>query len=264
LKEKNLSKLMGQAINDYNMIKADDRIIIGLSGGMDSLAMLLLLHSRLARIPIKFELFPAFVDNFNGENEEHNKRISRLADFVRQETGLETHIIRVPTIRKLTGEGSLKRDTCFLCAQKRRTELLKYAFSLDCNKLALGHHKDDIIETTLMNLFYKRELSSMLPRLPLFNGKLDIIRPLAYIQKHQIESFIYERENVPPIFGEVCPSQMVRRDSRRLEVRELLKSLSGKVPNLKNNIFASFRNPKKDYLLDHCYEPKTSGTFKRP
>jgi tRNA 2-thiocytidine biosynthesis protein TtcA len=255
---------MGQAINDYEMIGANDRIVIGLSGGMDSLAMLLLLHSRLARIPVKYELFPAFVDNFNGENEEHNQRINKLLEYIKKETGLDTHIIRVSTVKKLTGVNSQKRDTCFLCAQKRRTELIRYADKTHCNKIALGHHKDDIIETTLMNLFFKRELSSMLPRLPLFKGKMDIIRPLAYIQKHQIESFIYERDDVPPIFGEVCPSNMLRRDSRRLEVRELVQNLSKKVPNLKNNIFASFRNPKKDYLLDMCYKPKTSGTFKRP
>ncbi len=262
--EKNLSKLMGLAINDYEMIKGGDRIVVGLSGGMDSLALLLLLHGRLKRLPIKYELSPAFVDNFNGENEEYNKKVSVLTTFIMDKTGLDTHIIKVRTVKVLTAENSRKRDICFLCAQKRRTELIRYADKQDCNRIALGHHLDDIVETSLMNLFFKRELSTMLPRLDLFDGKISLIRPLAYVRKIQIESFIYDREEAFPVFGEVCPSQMVRRDLRRNKIRELVQELSKEIPNLKNNIFASFRNPKPDYLLDHLFHPKTSGLFKRP
>lgn len=177
MKEINLSKLMGQAINDYDMIEAGDRIIVGLSGGMDSLALLELLHSRLRRIPVKYELFPAFVDNFNGQNEEHNLRIKGIVDYISMKTGLSTHVIPINAVQKLTGEDSPKRDVCYLCARKRRTELIRYAFSQKCTKIALGHHMDDIIETTLMNLFYKRELSSMIPKLEMFNDKMYIIRP---------------------------------------------------------------------------------------
>jgi len=246
------------------MIQPFDKIVVGVSGGLDSVALLLLLHKRLKRIPIHYDLFPAFVDNWNGENIEHNERIKHLSLFIQQETGLNLHVIQIPTIRSLTSGKGKKRDTCFLCAQKRRKELIKYAFDQNCKKLALGHHLDDITETTLMNLLYKRELSSMLPRLTLFNGKMEIIRPLAYLQKFQIENFIYERNEPVPIFGEVCPSKMVRKDLRRLKVRELLEELSHKVPNLKNNIFAAFRNPHPDYLLNQNFNPKTSSLFRRP
>lgn len=262
--DKNLSKHLGQAINDYGMIQDKDKIVIGLSGGMDSLAMLFLLHSRMQRIPITYELYPAFVDNFNGENPEHRKRIERLAQCVMKHTGLETHVIPITAVNKLTDGSTKKRDTCYLCAQKRRGELIKYALEKGCNKIALGHHKDDIIETTLMNLFYKRELSSMLPRLALFDGKLEIIRPLAYLEKRHIEDYIYNREEELPIFGEVCPAKMLRKDLRRLKIRKMVTDLSAEVPQLKNNLFASFRNPKKDYLLDQFFDPKSTGRFKRP
>ena len=93
---------------------------------------------------------------------------------------------------------------------------------------------------------------------------MSIIRPLAYFQKNQIEDYIYNREIEIPCFGEICPSKIVRRDSRREQVREMVNSLSNKIPNIKNNIFAAFRNPKNDYLLNQYFNPKTSGLYKRP
>lgn len=255
---------MGLSINDYDMILSNDRIVVGVSGGLDSMALLLLLHKRLKRLPIHYDLLPAFVDNWNGENSEHNQRIKNLSLFIERETGLKLHVIQIPAILSLTSGKSRKRDTCFLCAQKRRSALIQYAFEQNCTKIALGHHQDDIIETTLMNMLYKRELSSMLPRLTLFKGKIEIIRPLAYLRKFQIENFIYERKDPAPIFGEVCPSKMVRRDLRRLKVRELLEELSLKIPKLNDNIFAAFRNPHPDYLLNQNFNPKTSGIFRRP
>ncbi len=264
MNEHNILKIIGQAICDYDMIDDNDKIVVGISGGMDSIFMLLFLHKRLKYIPIKYELFPVIVDNFNGENESYNKKLTELGNFIKEETNLDLKIIPVPTITYLTTSGKPKRDTCYLCAQKRRTELFKYANSINATKVALGHHKDDIIETTLMNMFYKRELSSMLPKLPLFGGKMTIIRPLAYLEKTDIETYIYSYPREIPIFGEVCPSKIVRRDFRRLEVRNLVEELSEKIPNIKNNIFAAFRNPKIDYLLNYLFNPKTSGKFKRP
>lgn len=262
--EKNLSKLMGLAINDYEMIKDGDRIVIGLSGGIDSLALLLLLYARLDRIPIKYKLFPVFVDNFNGENSLHNERIEKLRTCVAEKTGLSMDIIKITAVKILTDENFRRRDTCFLCSRKRRTELIKYASGNECSSIALGHHMDDIVETSLMNMFYGRELSSMLPRLDIFGGKMSLIRPLCYISKPRLESFIYGREEVLPVFGEVCPSKMIRRDLRREKVRDMIKILSPKIPGFSKNIFAAFRNPKPDYLLDRFFSPKSSGLFKRP
>lgn len=262
--EKNLSKLAGQAINDYEMIRANERILVGVSGGADSIALLLLLHKRMKRIPVRYELFPVLVDNFNGENAERNRNIGLLTDFISKETGLTLEVIREPIVKKLLDGPKPARDVCFLCSQKRRHILIQKAFSGECTRIAFGHHKDDIVVTSLMNLFYKRELSSMLPRLKLFGGKMEIIRPLSYIQKFQIENYIYNYPVMVPVLSEACPAKFVKRDQRRTAVREIAERLASEVPNFKNNLFASFRNPKPEYLLDQCYRPKTSGRFKRP
>ena len=103
---------------------------------------------------------------------------------------------------------------------------------------------DDIVETSLMNMFYGRELSSMLPRLNIFGGKMSIIRPLCYVSKLRIESYIFEREETLPVFGEVCPSKMIRRDLRREKMRALIKTLTPIIPGFTKNIFAAFRNPE--------------------
>lgn len=262
--EKNLSKLVGLAINDYEMIKTGEKILVGISGGADSVAMLLLLHRRLKRIPVRYELYPVLVDNFNGENEERNRRIDELSAYIKKETGLILEIIREPIVKKLLSNAKPARDICFLCSQKRRHMLIQAAFRKGCTRIAFGHHKDDIVVTTLMNLFYKRELSSMLPRLLLFGGKMEIIRPLAYVQKVQIESFIYNEPGPVPILSEACPAKFVKKDHRRQSVRTIAEKLAAEIPNFKNNLFASFRNPKPDYLLDNHYRPKTSGLYKRP
>jgi tRNA 2-thiocytidine biosynthesis protein TtcA len=264
LTEKNLSKLVGQAVNDYDMIRSDDRILVGISGGADSIALLLLLHNRLKRIPIKYHLYPVLVDNFNGDNTERNRDVDALTAFIFKETGLTLEVIREPIVKKLLESPKPARDVCFLCAQKRRHILIQKAFSLGCTRIAFGHHKDDIVVTSLMNLFYKRELSSMLPRLSLFAGKMEIIRPMAYVQKFQIESYIFNYPVNVPILSDACPAKFVRKDHRRQAVKEIAERLASEVPNFKNNLFASYRNPKTDYLLDNLYQPKTSGRFKRP
>ncbi len=262
--EKNLSKIMGLALNDYDMINSGDRVVVGLSGGMDSLALLLLLHGRLARIPVKYELLPVFVDNYNRENNDYNSKIEKLSKCVMEKTGLSMTVIGIKAVKTLTGGKTLKRDTCFICSKKRRTELIRYASKTGSNRIALGHHLDDIVETSLMNIFYMRELSSMLPRLDIFGGKMAFIRPLCYIRKTQLESFIYSREETLPVFGEVCPARMIGRNLRRDRIRKIIGELSLQIPNFKNNVFASFRNPRAGYLLDHFFNPKTSGLFRRP
>lgn len=262
--EKNLSKLAGLAINDYGMIEPGEKLLVGISGGADSIALLLLLHRRLKRIPVQYALYPVLVDNFNGENDERNRRIDDLAAYILQETGLVLEIIREPVVQKLLDNPKPSRDICFLCAQKRRHILIQTAFREGCSRIAFGHHKDDIVVTSLMNLFYKRELSSMLPRLVLFGGKMEIIRPLAYVQKMQIEKFISGEPGPVPVLSEACPAKFVKKDHRRQQVKEIAERLAAEIPNFKNNLFASYRNPKKDYLLDQCFKPKTSGLYKRP
>jgi tRNA 2-thiocytidine biosynthesis protein TtcA len=265
LKEKRLSKIVGLAVNDYDMIKDGERVLAGVSGGMDSIALVTLLHSRLQRIPVSYEIIPVLIDHYNGEDKAHNDSIKSLAEFLLNRTGLTLQIIRLPLLSYLSGndkETILPRNICFKCSQIRRSELIKIALSYGCARLAFGHHKDDIVETALMNMFYRRELSSMIPRLPLFEGKIDIIRPLAYLEKSRIMRYINDIK--APVIEEGCPAKVLKRDLDRDKIRNTIRTLSKDFPSLRDNIFASFRNPHPGYLLNHLYNPKTKGMKKRP
>lgn len=255
---------MGQAINDYAMLQPDDRVILGVSGGADSIALMGLMTARLRRIPVSYKLIPVMVTKYNGQDEQENKEISLLAAFMEQTWGLELNLIHLPLVEYLLkGEGGGPvRNTCFKCAQIRRAELFKAAERFEATKIALGHHKDDIIETILMNMLYRRELSAMLPRLPVFEGKMEIIRPLAYLEKRQLERYVQEKQ--APVMQERCPARLIKQDQQRDEIRSLVSDLSRRIPDFKNNLFASFRNPAPGYLLDHLFKPSNKGVFKRP
>ena len=129
---------MGLAINDYEMIKNGDRIAVGLSGGMDSLALLLLLHERLNRIPATYELFPVFVDNFNGENSEHNARIENLRECVHEKTGLETDVIKISAVKSLTGENSKHGEHAFYARVRGGRNCLNLLRGMAASRLPLA------------------------------------------------------------------------------------------------------------------------------
>lgn len=264
MKIKHLSKTVGLAINDYNMIDPDDKIVVGISGGVDSIALLSFLAERLRRIPVSYELHPVLIDHYNGENDEHNQEIHCIRQYIKERFDLELRVICLPILDYLTDEknGILARNTCFKCSQIRRSELMKYAFDNSCQKLAFGHHKDDIVETILMNLIYRRKASAMLPKLSLFDGKIFLIRPMAYLEKRQI--LWYVNNEGMPYMEEGCPAKLLKRDLQREKIRKTVKELSCEYKNFKNNIFASMRNPETDYLLNCHFQPKTAGIKRRP
>jgi tRNA 2-thiocytidine biosynthesis protein TtcA len=265
VKEISLAKKAGQAINDYGMIRRDDHILMGISGGIDSIALVLLLHYRLKHIPVSYTLHPMMIDKFNGENPGVNREIAAMKDFIFERTGLELEVMNLPMNEYLLNtdkEKIARTNICFKCAQIRRSVLFRIACERGYTKVALGHHKDDIIETIMLNLFYKREASAMLPRLPLFGGKIELIRPLAYIDKRQLIGYIETAG--APVINEQCPAKMAKNEMRREKVRSIIERLSKEIPGIRNNIFAAFRNPKPDYMLDRLFDPKTRGVKKRP
>ena len=265
MKEINLTKMVGQAINDYDMLREGERVLVAISGGADSTAAICLLTKRMERIPVRYEFHPVTIDPYNGQDESMNADLEALRVFLRVRTGLELEVVKMPLIEYLMEndrEEIDKRNICFKCAQIKRSTLIKKASEEGYTKIVLGHHKDDVTETTLMNLFYQRELSTMIPRLSLFDGKIDIIRPLVYLEKHQILEYIKDIE--APVVGERCPAKMVKHDLRREKVRELVKMLSKEFPRMKTNLFAAMRNPKSDYLLSKNFNPKNHGMNKRP
>jgi tRNA 2-thiocytidine biosynthesis protein TtcA len=265
VKEISLAKKAGQAINDYGMILPDEHILLGVSGGIDSIALLSLLQYRLTHIPVSYTLHPIMIDKFNGENPQASREIEALRDFLLRKTGIELEVMNLPLTDYLLNtdkEKILRTNICFKCAQIRRSTLFRIACERGYTKVALGHHKDDIIETILMNVFYKREVSAMIPRLPLFGGKIELIRPLAYLDKRQLTRYVADIG--APVVSEQCPAKMVRTELRREKVRTIIDGLSREIPGLRDNIFAAFRNPKPDYMLDRLFEPKTRGVKKRP
>jgi tRNA 2-thiocytidine biosynthesis protein TtcA len=228
---------MGQALHRYRMISDGDRIVVGVSGGADSLTLMWMLMERLVRIPIKYELFAVFIDpGFEGSFAEPLEIYCDKIGFP----------LRVEyTDYGVRGHGPDNRENpCFLCARLRRKRLFEIAAELGCNKLALGHNKDDIIETLFMNICYAGEISTMLPVQSFFQEKFNLIRPLAFADEDLIRRFA--RDQRFPEFINPCPTAGT---SKRREVKLLLKQLYGSNKKIKGNIFRSMSHVRPEYLL---------------
>lgn len=245
--EKEIRSLMGKAIHRYGMIQDGDRILVGVSGGKDSLTLLHLLNERRKRVPIRYELIPVHIDlGFD------TGRSEVLKDFF-ESRGLSYHI-EFTAIGQRANSPENRENPCFLCSWERRKRIFLLAQRFGCNKIAFGHHKDDIIETLLLNIFYSAEISTMLPVQTLFRGKMTLIRPLALIEEKKIERFA--REMGLPCFSCGCP---VSGKTKRKEVKELIEALEKKNRKIRGNIFRSLSNIKTDYLLTSKFS--TLDTF---
>ena len=219
------------------MLHDGDRIILGVSGGADSLTMMWMLVERLPRIPINFELFPVYVDpGFEGGFSESLKTYT--ADI-----GLSLRVEL--TDYGILGHSAVNRENpCFLCSRLRRKRLFEIADELGCNKLALGHNKDDIIETFFLNICYAGEISTMVPSQKFFQEKFTVIRPLAYADGNLIRAFAGEQRF--PEFVNPCPSA---KHSKRQEIKVVLNQLYRSNKKIKGNIFRAMSRVKLDYLL---------------
>ena len=235
--QKEIRSLMGKAIHRYGLIQEGDRILVGVSGGKDSLSLLHLLHERSKRVPIHYELFPVYIDLGFGSG-----RAEILKIFF--ETKGFPHHIEFTEIGKRANGPENRENPCFLCSWERRKRLFYLAHRFKCNKIALGHHKDDIIETLLLNIFYSAEISTMIPLQTLFKGKITLIRPLALLEEKKVERFA--REMGLPFGPSGCPSS---GQTKRKEVKELIATLEKKNRRVKGNIFRALSNIKLDYML---------------
>jgi len=229
---------VGKAIHDWGMIEDQDRILVGLSGGKDSLTLLQFLFSLQKRAPVTFDIIPVHVDpGFE------DSFVKELDDYV----GTNFYPLRIEYtdfgVRAHSKEN--RENPCFLCARLRRNRLFEIAKELNCKKIALGHNKDDIIETLFINMFYAGKIGTMKPRQSFFNGKLDIIRPLAYVEKKDIVSF--SKKNGFPEFVNNCPSANL---TKRGEIRQMLENLYKQNKHIKGNIFRAMGNVASDYLLE--------------
>ncbi len=233
---KEMKRLVGKAIHHHQMIRDGDHVLVAVSGGSDSLSLLWLLRDRIRRIPINYRITAIHVDpGFGGDATE------KVEKFLERE-GFDYRIIRTG-IGPLAHSPENRENPCFLCARLRRKILFEAARDLGCKVLAFGHHKDDLIETFFLNVFYGASLSTMLPVQPFFDGTLTVIRPLYLVDEQIIHRFVRSM-NWPEIhLG--CPTAGT---SRREDIKQMLVQFYRSNRKIKGNIFHALHNVKPEYL----------------
>jgi tRNA 2-thiocytidine biosynthesis protein TtcA len=230
-----LSKIIGKTIFKYKMIEENDRILAAISGGKDSMTMLYDLADRQKRFPIKFDFEAVHIQSDFCTCCQKTKLEDKF-----KEIGVAYKVIDVAILKRVKPGESMN---CYWCSSQRRMELMKYAKKNNFNKIALGHHLDDVIETLLMNMFYKGQISGMLPVMEFDNYPVKIIRPLAEVKEDQIIEFAHEAS----IDRLVCKCPYGEK-SKRKEVRRSLKVFTKGNDSIKYNIFKSMENINSRYL----------------
>ncbi|MBE0597565.1 MAG: tRNA 2-thiocytidine(32) synthetase TtcA [Desulfuromonadales bacterium] len=236
-----LRKLTGRAIGDFNLIEAGDRIAVGVSGGKDSYTLLHLLEHLQRRAPVKYELVAVNVDaGFPGYRKE------RIEAHL-QENGFSYRMESTNCYRIIEEKRRPGTSYCSFCARLRRGVLYKLADELGCNKIALGHHLDDFIETLLLNQFYVGTLGAMSPKLLADNGRHTVIRPLVYVEEREIITF--SRTNGFPVVCCACPVCGVV-DQKRKRMKALIRDLAQDNPHLRQSLLGALGNVHPRHLLD--------------
>lgn len=236
-----IKKQTGKAIGDFRLIEAGDRIAIGVSGGKDSYTLLHILAALQKKAPVKFELVAVNVDSgFPGYRKE-------VIEQHLQEHGFEHRMVTTDCYRIIEEKRSPGSSYCAFCARLRRGVLYTQAEQLGCNKIALGHHLDDFIETLLLNQFYGGTLAAMSPKLLADNKKHTVIRPLVYVEESDIINF--SRLNNYPIICCACPVCGVV-DQKRQRMKQLIKDLATEIPQIRRSMLGSLGNIHPRHLLD--------------
>ena len=233
-----LKKWLEKAILDYGMIAEGDRVLVGVSGGADSLVLLDLLNSPMIFVP-KYSVTAVHIDlGFEGGEGDAGLIEGELKKIV------SDYVIEKTDIGPLAHSEFNRKNPCFLCSRLRRKRIFEIAEAKGCNRIAFAHHRDDIIETLLINLFYGREISTMKPDQSIFKGKLHIIRPLAYLGEGLIKKYAGERGF--NVVANRCPTS---KTSKRIYIKELLHSLEKENRQIRHNIWTAMHHVKTDYLL---------------
>ena len=240
--ETRLCRLVGQAIADYRMIEANDRVMVCLSGGKDSYGLLEVLLSLRSRAPIHFEIIAVNLDQKQPGFPAHV-----LPDYLTKR-GVPFHIETRDTysvVKRLIPEG---HTTCSLCSRLRRGHLYRLATELRATKIALGHHRDDILETLLLNLLFTGKMKAMPPKLRAKSGRHLVIRPLAYVKEADLAHYAALRQ-FPIIPCDLCGSQ---EDLKRKQVKALLQDWNQRFPGSNDSMFAALGNIAPSLLLDRA------------
>jgi tRNA 2-thiocytidine biosynthesis protein TtcA len=235
-----LRGLVGKAIADYGMIGEGDRVMVCLSGGKDSYTLLDLLLSLKRSAPIEFSLIAVNLDQ-----KQPGFPTEVLPDYLRS-LGVEYHVIEQDTysvVKRVIPEG---RTMCGLCSRMRRGALYRYAAENGITRIALGHHRDDIVETLFLNLFFGGKMKAMAPKLQSEDGRHIVIRPLAYVSEREIERYARARE-FPIIPCTLCGSQ---ENLQRATIKKMLADWELHHPGRTESIFTALRNVEPAALAD--------------
>jgi tRNA 2-thiocytidine biosynthesis protein TtcA len=238
--QKKLRHSVGDAIADYNMIEEGDKVMVCLSGGKDSFTMLDVLLNLQKTAPVDFEIVAVNLDQKQPGFPEHV-----LPEYL-ESLGVPYHIIEKDTysvVKRVIPEG---QTTCGLCSRLRRGTLYGYAEENNVTKIALGHHRDDILETFFLNIFYGGKLKAMPPKLLSDDKKNIVIRPLAYVREKDIERFAAFK-NFPIIPCNLCGSQ---ENLQRQAMKVMLKGWDRQFPGRLETIFTSLQNVAPSQLAD--------------
>ena len=238
--QKRLLREVGRAIADFNLIEDGDRILVGVSGGKDSFTLLYLLQQLQRAAPIDFSLIACNLDQGHP-----GFPAARLESYLRS-TGVDVLMLKEDTysiVQRLVPEG---KTACSVCSRLRRGILYKTAVELGCSKIALGHHRDDLIESLLMSMLFSGKLRSMPPRLTSDDGRNVVIRPLCYAAEADIALFAEERK-FPIIPCDLCGSQ---ENLQRKRVKALLTQLEAEHPGVRASVIGAMGNVMPEHLLD--------------
>jgi tRNA 2-thiocytidine biosynthesis protein TtcA len=259
-----VNRRIGQAMQAYSMLSHGDCVLVAVSGGVDSLVLAWLLQMWLKKAPIHYTLRVVHIDmGFWGEGdgginpvEKIRRQLHRfgiplvveksreLAEVRTMDGGSGSSCFPDPVSPVPPRDKDQPERCCFLCSRQRRHQLFDLAQEYGCNKIAFGHHKDDLIETLFLNMFYSGNISTMMPRQDLFDGRLVLIRPLAYIEKHEVQDIAASLGLVP--VDNLCP---LAGNTRRDNLRKMLPILYQQDPGIKASIFAAMANVRQGYLL---------------
>ncbi len=237
---KRLRRLVGSAITDFNMIEAGDRVMVCLSGGKDSYAMLDMLRSLQSHAPLQFELIAVNLDQKQPGFPSHV-----LPEYLTK-IGVPFRIIEQDTysvVKRVIAEG---KTTCSLCSRLRRGALYRVASEIGATKIALGHHRDDILETLFLNLFYGGKLKAMSPKLMSDDERHIVIRPLIYCKEKDLVAYA-EVQDFPIIPCDLCGSQ---KNLQRQVIKDMMQQWDKKFPGRLETMFTALRNVQPSHLGD--------------